>query len=645
MKAYYNSREEFYKSPFGAVKVGTEVTFRIKVWDAIKGLKVFILMWQDDTKLPLLEMERDVENDGEDYIVYKTKIKAPNEGSIIWYHFSLESFDEKFYYSDNDKQFGGEGVFTEYSPKSYQLTVFKNDKLASWFGSGIIYQIFPDRFFRGSDFEDRKKLFLEKFKDVEAKKLVDNWNETPYYIKNEDGSVKQFDFFGGTLKGIEEKLPYIKSLGVNIIYLNPIFEARSNHRYDTGDYMKIDILLGDENDFDSLVEKASKLDIKIILDGVFSHQGADSKYFNKYGTYDTIGAYNSKDSEYYPWYRFIDFPDNYESWWGVKDLPNTDEMNKTYLDYICKNEDSVIKHWMKKGIGGYRLDVADEIPDEFIKEIRNAMNVIDKKNVLIGEVWEDASNKISYDKRRKYFLNASLNSVINYPFMNKAIQFMKGYISSNDLYEFFYHQMENYPEQYFYTNVNLLDSHDRVRIITELADSPNVSSLSEDEKHYYTIMNDKYFLAISRLKALIVLQFLIPGVPLIYYGDEAGVYGYTDPYNRKTYPWGNENKDLIEHYKQIAKIRNKEKAILNGDFKPIIRLNHTFGFERNYKNEKIIVLINRGIFYNEGEHIDIKIPTDNAVELITGEKIIANNNNLNIDILPLGYKVIKVSMK
>ena len=642
MKVYFNSRDEYYRKPFGAVKTGTLVTFRLRVSEHIRGLKVHIAMWNESSKLKDIEMEKETEDSNGD-IIYIAKFKAPEIETIVWYHFVLESFEEKYFYSNNDLQSGGEGKLVDNSPRSYQLTIYKNDVTPDWFKEGITYQIFPDRFFKGSDYDERKENTIKRLEGKDHGKVyVDDWNKIPRYDRTGNGEVNSYEFFGGTLKGIEEKLPYLKSLGISLIYLNPIFEARSNHRYDTGDYKKIDSLLGDENSFKSLIKEAKRQGIKIILDGVFSHQGADSIYFNKYNNYDSVGAYNSKESKYYPWYNFEKWPEKYECWWGVSDLPNVKEMNEDYLDYICRDSDSVIKHYMKLGIAGFRLDVADELPDEFILEVRKALDKVTKDNILIGEVWEDATNKVSYEKNRKYFINASLKSVMNYPFMEAGISFMKGNISAYELQEFFNRQMENYPKEYFYSNLNLVDSHDRVRVLTVLADSRDVNSISDDEKFNHGIDRDKYLLAVSRLKALTVMQYTIPGIPLIYYGDEVGVYGYNDPYNRKTYPWGNEDKALFSHYEAIGKLRTNSEIIRKGEFRPIYCGNHTFGYERVYKNKKVLIFINRGIFYNEGEHIEINVEGKSANSLFGDEIIEINNNVLSFDMMPLGYKVLEI---
>ena len=642
MKVYYNSRDEFYKKPFGAVKTGTTVMFRLRISERIKGIKCSIAMWAQDVKLPDVEMEKEKEDENGD-IIFFAKYKAPNEETVLWYHFVIESYDEKFYYSNNDLQSGGVGLLVENSPKSFQLTIYKSDIAPNWFKEGIAYQIFPDRFCRGKDYEDRKNGTFKRLEGKNhGKRVIDDWNITPNYEKDGNGDVLTYDFYGGTLQGIEEKLSYLKSLGVSIIYLNPIFEARSNHRYDTGDYMRVDSLLGDEESLKSLINAAKKVGIGIVLDGVFSHQGADSIYFNKYNTYDGLGAYNSKESPYYDWYNFSSWPNEYDCWWGVKDLPNVNEMNNNYLDYICRDKNSVIKHWMKQGIAGFRLDVADELPDEFIEEIRIAMDKVNKDNILIGEVWEDATNKVSYNKNRKYFINATLKSVMNYPFMENAIAFMSGKKSPYELSEFLCQQMENYPPEYYSCNFNIIDSHDKTRILTILSDSNDETTLDENSKRNFKIDRDKYLLAVSRLKALTILQYTIPGIPVIYYGDEVGLYGYSDPYNRKTYPWGNEDKALLSHYEVIGKMRVSSDAIKKGDFKILYYGKHTIVYERNYRDEKVVVIINRGIFQDEGEHIEINLKGKIAKSLIGNEEININDDKLIVDVLPLGYKVLQI---
>ena len=293
--------------------------------------------------------------------------------------------------------------------------------------------------------------------------------------KNPDGSISSWDFYGGNLTGIAEKLPYLKSLGVTALYLNPIFKSPSNHKYDTSDYMHIDEAFGGDEALDMLISEAGKLGINVILDGVFSHTGADSIYFNKYGNFDSVGAYQCESSPYYRWYNFEEFPDKYDCWWGVGDLPNVNEDDKWYSRFIYGGENSVIRRYISCGVKGFRLDVADELPDDFIKGIRRAMTETDSDSLLLGEVWEDASNKFSHGEQREYLYGGELQSVMNYPFRDAAVEFIMGG-SAKDFRRRLMSLYENYPPEQFYANLNLIGTHDTRRIITVLGEAPELES-------------------------------------------------------------------------------------------------------------------------------------------------------------------------
>ena len=321
------------------------------------------------------------------------------------------------------------------------------------------------------------------------------------YIKDMDGNIVRWDFYGGNLLGVKKKLEYIKSLGVSVIYFNPIFDSPSCHKYDTGDYEKINPMFGDEEIFKDLCNEAEKIGIKIILDGVFSHTGSDSKYFNKFGNYNSLGAYQSLQSPYYRWYRFNDYPDLYEAWWGFSNMPNIDELNPSYLDYIIRDDNSIVEKWIRLGASGWRLDVADELPDEFIKILKKKLKEVDKDSVLIDEVWEDASNKVSYSRKREYLFGNELDSVTNYPLRQIILDLVRNYIGNKSFIRRYLSLKENYPKEYFYSTMNMLGNHDTERVLTMLNNS------------------------VELLKEAVAIQMTLPGVPLIYYGDEAGLTG------------------------------------------------------------------------------------------------------------------------
>ena len=435
---YFNSRDTECKKPFGAVKTGTEVYFSVKS-DSLE----YAFLIANDKKHKMNSCEGGFE--------ITISFETPE---LVFYCFELHTCNGLTVYAGKGSM--GRAYFSLDVPERYQLTVYRQDtKVPEWYSQGIVYQIFPDRFNIGGEVIRAKK-------DAH---YYNNTDEIPHYIKN-GNNIEKWDFYGGNLRGICEKLSYLKELGVTCIYLNPIFEARSNHRYDTGNYLKIDPMLGSEEDFERLIADAGRLGIKIILDGVFNHTGADSIYFNRFGSYDSVGAYQSCESPYYSWYTFTQYPEKYAGWWGVDDLPCTNKNVESFREFLITGENSVINKWTSKGIGGWRLDVADELSDELLLMINRAVKNKNPNAVVIGEVWEDASNKIAYNTRKKYFTEPELDCVMNYPFRDNLISFIKGDISASVLANTFTELMENYPRYAFYGNLNSLGTHDVERIAT-----------------------------------------------------------------------------------------------------------------------------------------------------------------------------------
>lgn len=607
--AIHNSQDLYYKNPFGAVECDSNIDIRIKINKKNNPSSVILNFITDEGTNTEIELNRN-SSEG-DYETYSSTIKIPEQIGLYWYHFSIKTEGKTFFYGNNSLMMGGVGAVYENNPLSYQITVYKKENTTvDWIKNGIIYQIFPDRFYNGNDDGKVNKPNRDMI-------LRSDWMDTPRYVKDEEGRVDYFDYFGGNLIGIIKKLDYLKELGVTIIYLNPVFEAGSNHKYDTGDYKKIDAMFGDEEIFIELCEKAKEKGIRIILDGVFSHTGSDSLYFNRYGKYNSIGAYQSMDSPYFSWYKFEDYPDRYESWWGVDALPNVDELDDGYLDYIINDKDSVVNKWSRLGISGWRLDVADELPDEFIRQFKRGLKDVDSESVLIGEVWEDASNKISYGKRRSYLLGEELDSTMNYPFRSTFVDFFLGRIDSRTAKREMMKIYENYPLHHFYSLMNLIGTHDIPRILTVLGESPEDDKLSQDEKEKFKLEDDKLQLATKRLKLLTLIQMTFPGVPSIYYGDEAGLEGYTDPINRRAYPWDYENKEILEWYKRVTSFREKHDVLKTGSFEILDLEEDTFGYVRRTKNSKdvfnhkcdentAIILVNRS-----QREIDVKIDLKN----------------------------------
>lgn len=627
----HDSFDSFYRFPFGAVKSETTVTLRVKV----------------DQNRPIdwmkLHLHKDYEGKEQYWmkkntfgydVFYEAVIKTPKRPQLLWYYFEFAENGKTYYYGKKDDQFGGRGQVTGHVPPAYQITVHHPGASSpNWLKEAIIYQIFVDRFFNGNE---NGEIYNKKKNSL----IHSHWDNEPIYIKDEKGNVIRWDFFGGNLLGVIKKLPYLKSLGVSIIYFNPIFESSSNHKYDTGDYHKIDPMYGDIETFRTLVKEAKKYGISIILDGVFSHTGSDSIYFNREGNYDSVGAYQSKDSPYYDWYIFHKHPDQYESWWGIGVLPNVNELNESYQNFIIFDENSVLKTWMREGIAGWRLDVADELPPEFLKKFYCEMKKHWPDSILIGEVWEDASNKISYGIRREYLLGEELDSVMNYPFRNILLDFALGRKNAETTHRALMTLYENYPKHYFYSAMNLIGSHDVARVLTELAAGlPDELSAEEKER-----------IALKKLKMLVAWQMTFPGVPSIYYGDEAGLTGGKDPYNRKTFPWGKENKELINWYKELAALRNAYPMFQTGEWHSLFFGSDVYGYFRRIRfgqdvfgqtkeENAALVLFNRSMTEKK---LVVKVSgwlEGECYDFLAGEYVEAMNGYLEVTIPPLGAKI------
>ena len=451
-----------------------------------------------------------------------------------------------------------------------------------WAKGALIYQVFPDRFYKSGDCDLSGKL--------EPYSVHRDWYEEVQWQPTPEGIVLNNDFYGGNFKGITEKLPYIASLGTTILYLNPIGKAFSNHRYDTGDYKVPDPMLGTTEDFKALCEEAHKLGMKVILDGVYSHTGSNSLYFNRENAFDGTGAFQSKESPFASWYTFYEWPYNYHSWWDFNTLPTVNKMDPAFIKYIISDEDSVLAHWMKLGADGFRLDVADELPDEFLKLLYDRVKEINPDALVLGEVWEDASNKKAYNRRRTYFTNAELDSVMNYPFRTAILNFMRGWDSGRGLKETVLSIVENYPPEVVHSNMNLLGTHDTPRILTALVDDFDGSREEKAKRH---LSRNNLEVARDRLLMASFLQYTLPGSPSLYYGDEALVEGYKDPFNRRTYPWGREDREMLDHFKRLGKLRQTYAALRLGDIRFSEAEDKRLSFSRTYEGKTVRVYVNR----------------------------------------------------
>ncbi len=504
------------------------------------------------------------------------------ESGLFYYELLLiRGWDTLFSHTPNNVDL----AFERESGSHFRLLIYQNDFFTpAWFAGGVMYHIFLDRFCQGEG---------KVTPNYDAVINPDWANGIPQYARRNGDELSNNVFFGGNLWGVIEKLDYLQSLGVTVLYLSPVFEAYSNHRYDTGDYEKIDAFLGGEEAFDALIREAHKRGMRIVLDGVFNHTGDDSRYFNRRGTYQTEGAYQSKTSQFAKWYRFRNFPDDYECWWGIKILPRLDHGEEDCRRYFT-GEDGIIARWNARGVDGWRLDVADELSDEFLDELRDVV----KKNtqnqgLIIGEVWENAVDKSAYGKRRRYLSGRQLDSVMNYPFRNAVLAFLK----DGDAKTFYHILTEiyaSYPRTVSHSLMNLLGTHDTARILTLLGDGGKGEFLPNDTLAHLNLTEEERANAVTLLKLASVLQFTVFGVPSVYYGDEAGIEGYGDPFCRRPFPWGREDADLLAHYRALGKLRGEHPALASGEFRFLEHDATSFVFERVGEGERILVLANMG---------------------------------------------------
>ena len=449
---------------------------------------------------------------------------------------------------------------------SWQITVYEPAFAdPDWIRGGVIYHVFVDRFARSGE---------PVYMDGKITRL--DWEGEPEWRPDANGEILNNDFFGGNLEGIRQKLPYFQELGVTCLYLSPIFEAYSNHKYDTSDYMRIDPMFGDEAGFSRLCSEALDRGIRILCDGVFSHTGSDSRYFDIHDRYGD-GACHHQDSPYRDWYYFED--GGWQSWWGIKTLPRVNKNVPSYQEFIT-GPDGVIRHWLRAGASGWRLDVVDEFPRSFLEKLTASAKAEKPDAMILGEVWEDASNKIAYDERKNYFEGDKLDSVMNYPLRRGLID----YVREGDAMALAHPMrmiMAHYPPRVVHSLMNILGTHDTERIITALAGQKLGPDATREEKAQIRMDAFEWSAGIRRLKIAVVLQMTLPGVPCVYYGDEAGMEGYNDPFNRRCFPWGHENHELQDWYRQVIAIRRSCDVYASGGYRLLAARDGLFAFERS----------------------------------------------------------------
>jgi len=565
--ATFHPRSPLHKQPWGAVSSGTPVSFSLRPLRQAgfsRGeLHAFFEERTETRVLPLLWTGLEGDRD-----IFSVSLDTTDYVGLVWYSFLLIGLDGR-----------------RAESQTFQLTVYDDSEaVPTWFGEGMTYQIFPDRFCRLT--------VPDPTGMVGGRTVHSNWEDDPIFLPDFKGEVRNRDFFGGSLAGVISKLDYLSSLGVETIYFNPVFEAAENHRYGTGDYDIIDPMLGSNEDFSHLCREAHRRGMRVMLDGVFNHVGFASKYFNGTGEYGEGGAARDKGSPYHPWFSFHPWPDSYDAWWGIYSLPAVNEENPDYLRFIT-GEDGVVRRWLRAGADGWRLDVADELPDAFVHAIHTAARAENPEAQIIGEVWEDGSNKVAYGKRRKHIWGGHCDGLMNYPFRNALLTWLLG---GDALH--FATEMEtlraNYPPFAFYSAMNSLGTHDTPRILTLLGSSGEGSSAPRTEKALHRLSGSRRKLGLSRLRLAFLILFAFPGSPTVYYGDEAGMEGWEDPFNRRSYPWGREQTDLLQYVSTLGSLRKSHRSLRRGNISYVAAQGPLLAFTRSYEGETLLVAANNG---------------------------------------------------
>ena len=575
MRILFDSKKLIHKDPFGTLLPGQLCTLHIHVPSTVGAQKVECCISHQDGSAAQTVLMESVEQRGA-YTVFRGTFSLEAPG-LFFYFFRVHKADSCFRLFKTGDQTNME------AGDHWQVSCIPADfSTPDWAKGAVIYQVFPDRFRKSGQCDLTGKL--------QPYTVHTDWNEEVQWRPTPEGLVLNNDFYGGNFRGITEKMDYIASLGTGILYLNPISKSFSSHRYDTGDYKTPDPMLGTEEDFTRMCEAAHNRGIRVVLDGVYSHTGSDSLYFNKNGTFPGVGAYQSPESPFYSWYTFRSYPDKYQSWWDFDTLPTVRKLDPAFVEYIITGEDSVVAHWLRLGADGFRLDVVDELPNEFTLLLKQRIRQIKPDALLIGEVWEDASNKTAYGVRRRYFVDGVLDSAMNYPFRTAILNYLRQWDEGQALADTVMTITENYPPQVLCCNMNLLGTHDTARILTALVDDFDGSREEKARRH---LSPARYLQAKELLLMASFLQYMLPGAPSLYYADEAGMEGYKDPFNRRTYPWGREDAELLAHFRQLGRLRKEQACLRTGDISFFRSKEGQVGFTRRLGGKALRVYLNR----------------------------------------------------
>ena len=598
----FDSRAAADKAPFGAVPAGTLIDFALTAAAGVDSLTLVVekrrlegnqevLAYTEVARVPMIKSASATSTERwtaahrfADVAVYGYWFEARIGGRLV----VVQNNSDAVFWT-REKGSGGHGAVADKpaatgTVRRFRQTVFGADfKVPDWAPDAVYYYIFPDRFRNGNKANDPKP-GLDRY-HRHTVELHPSWLDKPYRPGSGDGSDSVFnnDFFGGDLAGIIQKLDYIKDLGANTIYMTPVFRAASNHKYDTADYKHIDPAFGSVEDFVRLTQEAARRGIRVITDTSLNHTGSDSIYFNRYGNFNSRGAFEGgkprPESPYAGWYRFDasqqDADKQFKGWVGVTDLPELDKASPGWRDFAYGAPDSVTRLWLDRGASGWRMDVAPWVPDDFWREWRKVVKVQKPDALTVAETWFDAS---------KYFLGDMFDSTMNYIFRNTVQDYAAGGKAAV-LYRQIELMREAYPPQAFYALMNLLSSHDQARAL-------HVFGWHDDTEDAATIA-----LAKQRLKLAVFFQMIFPGAPSVYYGDEVGVTGGDDPYNRATYPWadlgGKPDEALLADFKKLIRMRHDHPVLRRGSIAaPLFVDDHVVVLARRLGNTWAITATN-----------------------------------------------------
>ena len=608
-------------STLGAFPVTDTLTLTVRVPRALGAAGVVLRIAPDahpgkpqPCDLPLSFVETEKGTDTYRLELCLSDLAVGETGGLFYYEYLfLRGLDTLFTHTQDNVTF----TLKPHSAGKFRLLVTEpGAHTPAWFRGRTMYHIFVDRFAPGGGQRRADATYH------------DHWNEEIEQFGTYPGApVKNDEFFGGTLWGILDKLDYLQSLGVGVLYLSPIFQAASNHKYDTGDYETVDPQFGGEEALRALLSECKRRNIGVILDGVFNHTGSDSRYFNKNGSYDTVGAYQSRKSPFADWYYFKSFPDRYECWWDIEILPKMNLSNPATHDYFV-GKGGIIDKYTRMGVSGWRLDVVDEVPDRFLDDLcTRVREATDGQGVVIGEVWENAADKIAYGKRRRYFRGRQLHGVMNYPVRRGLLSFVREG-NATELCRVLREIWGSYPPAVSHSLMNLLSTHDTERVLTVLGGEPDNGRRTNAELRDLRLSPAEKRRAVKLLMMASALQFTVPGVPSIFYGDEAGLEGYHDPFCRRPFPWGRENATLLAHYRKLGRIRVENPVLADGDFAILQEDEHAVVYERRGENGHLIVAANRG-----DVPLTVRLPGP-AKELLSGRK-----TDVRVAVLPDEVKI------